>query len=182
MSHTGDDDIAANRLRLLQQDFLEPGRPSNGVRVSRSTTPSAPLRLDMVDHIQASVSEIEEHTRAEAPDAGARPAAADRVYEWAYQRTRHLDPQRRLVLETVVYRQSLEHAIAMGDHSVVRRHSCPACGTWGLFWRPGLRKAVCVNHYCTDDQGRPRSWPLAHLAHRHVVAQAARKNLNVNAT
>jgi hypothetical protein len=182
MSHTGDDDSAANRLRLLQKAFLQPGRTSGDVRVSRTTTPSAPVRLDMVDHIQASVSEIEEHIRAEAPDAGARPAAADRVYEWARQRTRHLDPQRQLVREAVIYRQSLEHAIAMGDHSVVRKHSCPGCGTWGLFWQPGLRKAVCVNRYCTDDLGRSRSWPLAYLAHRHVVAQAELKNRNSRTT
>ncbi|MFF9632933.1 hypothetical protein [Streptomyces fradiae] len=182
MSHTGDDDSAAHRLRLLQSEYLEPSRPYGEAHVSRTTTPSAPIRLGIADHIHESVNEVEQMTRSEVPDAGARPEAVELVYAWAVQKTRHLDAQRQMVRDTVIYRQSLEHAIAMGDHSVIRRHPCPNCRTWGLFWRASVRKAVCVNRYCVDDAGRARSWELAYLAHRHITARAARTHRDARAT
>ncbi|MDX2999694.1 hypothetical protein [Streptomyces scabiei] len=87
--------------------------------------------------------------------------------------TRSLDAHRQAAAETIVYRQTLEHAIAMGDHSVVRRHPCPACHCYGLFWRPLAGKAACANRKCPDPSGDglARTWSLAHLAHLHVQAR-----------
>ncbi|NEC17899.1 hypothetical protein [Streptomyces parvus] len=168
------DSTTERRLRLLQAEFTQHERrgPGDGRTATRTTSP-APLNLAVVDRITAAVNEVVEHTRAadRSRPAGPVPADATRVYEWARQHTAHLDPERQQARETLIYRQGLEHAIAMGDTTVIRKHPCPGCGCWGLLWRPAVQRAACINRYCTDDDGISRSWPLATLAHHHIARQ-----------
>ncbi|MFB7313029.1 hypothetical protein [Streptomyces sp. NPDC056192] len=168
----GHDDTTAQRLRLLQAEFVEHPRtgPGDG-RSSRPTHASAPVNLGVVDRIRAAVYEVEHHTRSVAPAAGPAPAEADRVYDWAREHTAHLAPQVQQASEAINFRQGLEHAIAMGDTTVVRKHPCPGCGCWGLYWRQAAQRAVCVNRFCTDDNGMARTWTLAYLTHRHIASK-----------
>ncbi|MFB7222392.1 hypothetical protein [Streptomyces sp. NPDC056227] len=168
----GADDTTAQRLRLLQAEFLE--HPRSGPGDGRSSRPShspAPLNLGVVDRIRAAVYEIEEHTRASdwAAAAGPLPADPAGVYDWARQHTAHLEPERQQAREAIIYRQGLEHAIAAGDTTVVRKHPCPECGCWGLYWREAAQRAVCVNRFCVDDNGMGRTWELKRLAHDHIA-------------
>ncbi|MFD9721047.1 hypothetical protein [Streptomyces sp. NPDC059076] len=137
------------------------------------------MRLDILDYIVKAEGEVIEHTRAEAPTAGPAPAAYEDILDWCREHTEELDEERQQARETLIYRQGLEHAIAMGDVTVVRRHPCPACGCWGLFWLASATRAVCVNRYCTNKAGLAHRWPLATLAHRHITAQ---KRLKSSAT
>ncbi|MFB9558597.1 hypothetical protein [Streptomyces roseoviridis] len=164
----GDDSTPAARLRLLQAEFLQPGR-SHAERITGSTTPAAPIRLAVYDHIRASVEEAAEHTRTAAPGARPRPAGLDELYGWMVKETAHLDAERQRARDGLIYRQGLEHAILMGDHTIVRRHACPACSTWSLFWRPERKAAVCVNRYCADDDGTSSTWTLAQIAEHHIA-------------
>lgn len=173
------DNTTEQRLRLLQAEFTQHERrgPGDGRTATRTTSP-APLNLNVIDRIQAAVAEVVEHTRAAdwTHPAGPTPADATRVYDWARQHTAHLDLERQQARETLIYRQGLEHAITMGDTTVVRKHPCPGCGCWGLMWRPAVQRAACPSRYCTDDDGLSRSWPLATLAHRHIARQLGLKS------
>ncbi|MEU9849296.1 hypothetical protein [Streptomyces sp. NPDC047985] len=165
------DTAAAQRLRLLQAEFVQPTRsgPGDGRTPTRAHS-TAPINLGVLQQIQAAVQEVETHTRAAAPEAGPfTDPRAERVYDWARQQTAHLDAERQQAREALIYRQSMEHALTTGDTSVVRRQPCPACGCWGLFWREAQHKAVCVNRYCTDEQGLARTWTLAHLAQQYIA-------------
>lgn len=189
---TGDEHTAARRLRLLQREFTQPPRtgpvPKAEYTESARSTPAqssshgrstAPLNLGIVDYIGAAVAEVVQHTRTEVPDAGPIPADAARVYDWMRQHTEHLDEARQTVREALIYRQGLEHAIAMGDITVVCPHPCPACRCYGVMWRDTEQLAVCVNVRCTDQYGMSHTWSLARLAHEHVARQ---KKLKANAT
>ncbi|TXS68900.1 hypothetical protein [Streptomyces sp. sk2.1] len=171
---TGADNTTAHRLSLLQAEFVEHPRtgPGDG-RTQRPAHAPAPLNLAVVDRIRAAVREVEEHTRAEAPGAGPFTGEASRVYDWARGRTAHLDAERQQAREAIIYRQGLEHAIAAGDTTVVRRHPCPECGCWGLYWREAAQRAVCVNHYCVDDDGLSHAWTLSRLAQQHIASKTA---------
>ncbi|MCX4792450.1 hypothetical protein OG369_42500 [Streptomyces sp. NBC_01221] len=171
---TGADDTAAQRLRLLQQEFVQPVRtgPGDG-RSSRPTHAPAPVNLGVVDRIRAAVYEVEHHTRTAVPDAGQYTGEESRVYDWARQHTAHLEADQQNAREAIIYRQGLEHAIAAGDTTVIRRHPCPQCGCWGLYWREAAQRAVCVNHYCTDDNGVSHMWELKRLAQDHVARKSA---------
>ncbi|MEU9703071.1 hypothetical protein [Streptomyces sp. NPDC047981] len=166
---TGDDYTPAARLRLLQTEFLQPGRGRHHERTATATEPAMPIRAEVYDHIRAAVDEATEHTRAAAPEAGARPREADQVYSWMVEQTAHLAPERQRARDTLIYRHGLEHAIVMGDFKTVRRHACPSCGTWGLFWRRDREAAVCVNRFCADDDGIAHAWTLAQLAEDHIT-------------
>lgn len=169
---------AASRLQLLEQEFTTPRRhPGDTGARTRPTHAPAPLDLGILDHMQAAVAEVVTHTRAAAPHAAPPPARAAAVYDWMRQHTAHLAPERQDAAAAIVYRQSLEHALAMGDESVVRRQPCPDCGCWGLFWRPAARRAACVNRHCADEDGRARTFTLAHLAQQHIATRetAARR-------
>ncbi|GAA2770609.1 hypothetical protein XF35_39120 [Streptomyces platensis subsp. clarensis] len=169
----GDDTTTpAARLRLLQAEFLQPGPGERAERVTTSTTPAAPIRLSVYEHIRASVEEAAEHTRAAAPDAAPRPRGLDELYGWMVAETAHLDAERQQARDALIYRQGLEHAILMGEESVIRRHACPGCATWSLFWRPERRAAVCVNRYCADDDGVSTYWTLAQIAKEYIARQA----------
>lgn len=173
----GDNTTTAQRLRLLQAEFTQFERrgPGDGRTATRTESPAL-INLAVLDRIHAAVHEVVEHTRATVPDAGPVPADAHRVYDWARQHTAHLEPERQQARETVIYRQGLEHALAMGDTTVIRKHPCPGCGCWGLMWRPAVQRAACPNRYCLDDDGLSRSWELKTLAHHHVARQLGLKS------
>jgi hypothetical protein len=168
----GHDDTTAQRLRLLQQEFTQPVRtgPGDG-RSSRPSHAPAPIDLGVVDRIRAAVYEVEHHTRSSDWTAPAGPVPADPagVYDWARQHTAHLEPELQQAREAIIYRQGLEHAIAMGDTTVVRKHPCPECGCFGLYWREAAQRAVCVNHFCVDGNLMSHAWELKRLAHDHIA-------------
>lgn len=179
---TTDTNDAASRLQALQ------GRvwrfPTSSVlKVPRSggpTHPEAPLDLDIIDHITASVREVRDHvTATRTEDAGPLPANVADVYDWWRASTPSLDAERIIARETVICRQDLEHAILAGDTKVVRKHPCPACGCLGLFWRRAEERAVCAYSECRDEDGLARVWELKHLAYEHVARQ---KMLKATAT
>ncbi|MEU6016928.1 hypothetical protein ABZ826_23625 [Streptomyces sp. NPDC047515] len=178
------DDTTAQRLRLLQAEFVQPTRsgPGDGRKATQVEAP-APLNIGIVDRMAAAAAEIDDHMRAVEPPAHtpARPRPANPAdrYEWWRHGTAHLAPQLQDAREQVIYRQGLEYDLAMGDTSFIRRHPCPGCGCWGLFWREAQQAAVCVNHYCVDDDGLSRTWSLAHLAQQHIARQ---KSLKISAT
>lgn len=164
-----DEDIAAGRMTALLTHFRQ--HPVTGIteRGPSSVGPQSPLNLRIVDHITASVREVADQVREVTPDAGPPPSRVEAVYAWYIENTRQApeDVQRRR--DTVVYRQSLEHAIAMGDTKVVRPHRCPACRTLGLMWESRLQLAVCTNGRCLTKTGLSRRWTLARLAYEHVA-------------
>lgn len=175
----GDDTTAARRLRLLQREFTQPERrPEPGARRTAPTA-TAPLNLGIVDYIGAAVAEVEQHTRSAAPDAGDYLGDAAGVYDWMREHTAHLDDERQATREQVIYRQSLEHAILMGNDKVVRPHRCPECQCFGLLWDSARRKAVCSNLDCVDDRGLTNAWSLNRLAFERITAE---KKLNSRAT
>lgn len=179
---TGETDAAAAaaRLRLIETEFITPRRhPGDAAaRGTRPTHAPAPVDLGTLDYMRTAVDEVIAHTRTVAPHAGPAPADAPAVYGWMREHNAHAehDEQRRAG-EAIVYRQGLEHALAVGDETVVRRLPCPACGCWGLFWRPAARRAACVNRKCTDPTGGANTFSLAHLAQQHIAARntAARR-------
>ena len=176
--NTSDDtpeDTAAARLAHLQRYHRE--HPVTGpAEGSRRTVvhPSAPLSLATLDHVTASVREIADHTYAINPEAGPVPAAAAAVYDWCHEHTEHADEVERDRVLAVEYRHYLEHAIRAGDHTVVCKHRCPACRTWGLMWDASRQKAVCTHRRCTTRNNLSSTWSLARLAFAHVAEQ---KNL-----
>jgi hypothetical protein len=170
-----DTDTPAARLRLLQEEFVTPRRGGRAARSAPTATAISPAALDVIDLMDASVDEVISHTRAVAPDAGPIPARRHDIYDWARAATPRLDPDRHHAREAMIYRQSLEHAIAMGDTKVVRTHPCRACGCVGLFWDRVTRKAVCVNQRCTSPKGLTNTWSLSDLAEDHIRRQETRK-------
>lgn len=169
----GDTDAttAAARLRLIQTDFTTPRRDPAERRAPAASHSPALIDLGVLDYMSASVNEVITHTRTEAPRATPAPADAASVYGWMREHTEHLAPERRLAAEAIIYRQSLEHALAMGQRGVIQPHPCPACRCWGLQWQSAMRRAVCVNKHCRDDKGLARTFTLAYLAQRHVQAR-----------
>lgn len=169
------DSTAARRMRLLESD-LAPGR--RGPRPER-TAPTAqattPLDLGVYDHLEACLQEVETHTRAVVPDAGDIPAERAGVYEWAREHILGLPEYERRAHDVIVYRQSLEHAIRGGNTKVVRKHPCPRCGCWGLFWLAPQQRAVCTYEHCVDDEGMSSSWTLKTLAHAHIRQEEKRR-------
>lgn len=172
-------DTATSRLRLLYENYREHPRTTPTGPRARSTVPGTPLNLATVDHIAASVKEVADYTREVAPDADPLPEAVLDVYRWCVENTAHapdIVQQRR---DAIVYRQQLEHAIAMGDVDVIRPHRCPGCDTYSLFWQAARARALCTNRRCTARDGSSRTWTLAKLAYEHVTAQ---KSVRVRAT
>jgi hypothetical protein len=180
------DETAASRLRQLRTHFRQhpvtgPEGHSYVSSAPRSTpaAPAAPAPLHVVDHIHDSVQEVIDDTLAANPDAGPLPERVEGIYLWSMANTRTAEPAQQQRRDTIIYRQALEHAIAMGDTEVIRPHRCPACRTFGLFWRGEFRRAVCTNRRCLDDEGLTSKWTLAQLAFEHV---AARNSMRVHAT
>ncbi|MFE9812364.1 hypothetical protein [Streptomyces sp. NPDC005548] len=176
---TGDD--AASLLRRLNEDYRQyPVTGASGHSYISSeprataSAPGIPVNLRVVDHIDDSVGEIEREVRASNPGAEPRPKQIDRVYEWYVENTVNspeADQQRR---DTIIVRQRLEHAIAMGDTTVVRPHRCPSCRRLGLMWDDHSHRALCTYGPCRDQGGLARRWTLANLAYEYI---AGRKNV-----
>lgn len=170
----GDEDTAATRLRQLAQYFREHPvtGPVEGHTPSRSAP--APLSLATLDHITQSVQELTELTDTVNAEPSPLPARVRDVYEWCVANTSHAPETTRLRRDTVIYRQALEHAIRAGDRTVVRKHRCPECRTWGLMWHAVRQTALCTNSECVDTDGCSTTVTLARLAHEHI---AGKKNL-----
>jgi hypothetical protein len=192
MSTTGDskDDTASNRLRILNTHYREhpvTGPEGHCVTTSASrptvVAPGLPYPAQIVEHIDRSVAEVAAHTRSVNPEAGPLPARVEAVYDWYREHTANAPAAQRQRRDTIVYRQRLEHAIAMGDTKVIRPHRCPGCRTFGLMWIAEAQRAVCTNSRCTTKTGLSSSWTLAKLAYEHVSAQyKAENSVRVHAT
>ncbi|MFD8777477.1 hypothetical protein [Streptomyces sp. NPDC059916] len=168
---------AAARMALLEDYFLEQpvnARPGD-TRRATATTPGTPVNLGVVDHIRRSVYDLEQHTRAAAPDAGPLPAQAAAVYDWCMQHTEHAPETVQRRRDVLIYQQELEHAIRLGETKVVRRHRCPGCGTVGLHWRQSVGKAVCCNRRCRTPDGLASTWSLSRLATEYIADQEKRR-------
>ncbi|MFF8840550.1 hypothetical protein [Streptomyces sp. NPDC015130] len=179
---SGDTLNPAERLRLLQDEYLVPGAGQRAERVSKSTEPGTPIRLAVFDHMRESVGEVvalAASMRENQAPSTAPPAKADSIYRWLVEETDHLDAARQQARDVVIYRQGLEHAIVMGDSKVIRRHSCPNCVTWGLIWDRVHEEVVCLNRHCADDDGQHTTWTLKQLAEDHI---ARRNNRAARAT
>jgi hypothetical protein len=169
------DSTTAQRLKLLEL-YIAPGRQGPGAARSAPTVKAtAAARVDIIDHVAASVDEVITHTRAAAPHAGDIPRERANIYDWAFEHTATADADVQRGRDILIYRQGLEHAIAMGDTKVVRRHPCPACGCWGLIWSGARQRAACVNAYCTDTDGLARTWTLQRLAQEHIAREEKRR-------
>jgi hypothetical protein len=165
------DDTAAHRLDLLHAYFLEhPVTGPTGTPRRRSSSPGTPVSLTTVDHIADAVREVTELTRDANSDAAPLPPRVGDVYAWCVENTLNTERALQQRRDTVIYRQQLEHAIAMGDTKVVRPHRCPACRTFGLMWPgDGDPRALCTNRRCLTSGGMSRRWTLARLAYEHVA-------------
>jgi hypothetical protein len=170
---TGDEDTAAVQLRLLDTHFRQ--RPVTGPEghsyvssAPRATpaSPGIPYDTDVVDHIRACVSEIATEVLAVNPRPGPPPKRVAAVYDWYLDNTKTADHAQRRRRDTIIYRQRLEHAIAMGDFKVIPPHRCPGCRTFGLMWRG---RVVCTNRKCLTDEGTSNTWTLARLAYEHIA-------------
>lgn len=169
-----DADTARARLRLLAAEFTTPIRNQSGPRrPTPAAQASAPIDLGVLDQVMKAQREITDHIYTAVPDVSPPPAEAAEIYGWAYKATAHLDVAHRMARDALVYRQSLKHALLMGDDSVIHWEPCPNCACWGLFWQPEHRKALCANRRCTDRLGRPNMWTLRELAQSHVAAKYA---------
>jgi hypothetical protein len=173
-----DDTTATTSLRLLNRYFRE--RPTTSAEGhsyigsaprATATAPGLPYNATVTDLIDSSVAEVADHTRAVNPDAGPLPARLEAVYDWYREHTAHADEDQRRRGEAIVYRQQLEHAIAMGAFEVVRPHRCPACATFSLMWRQERQRALCTNQRCLGRDGMSRTWTLARLAYEHVAVE-----------
>jgi hypothetical protein len=173
----GDETATARaRLRLLKTEYATPGlrQPGPRTRSAPQPRPSTPADLGIIDHVAQTVREIVTHTYAVAPDAGPAPADDAAKYDWMRQHTSNLAAEQQMARDAMLARHSLEHALAAGDETVIRREACPRCRCWGLFWRAAGQRAFCANSTCTDPSGRPSVWTLRQLAENRVAAQNAR--------
>jgi hypothetical protein len=175
---TADGETAAGRLHELYAHYRQhPVKSAAGHSYISSAprptavAPEALVDLDVVDHIQASLREVVDDTLAANPDAGPLPARVEGAYRWYVENTAHAPEAVRQRRDTVIYRQGLEHAIAMGNVKVIRPHRCPQCRTLGLMWPRGAEAAVCTNRNCVDADGMSSTWTLARLAYEHVAGQ-----------
>lgn len=177
MANRTDDDTttAAGRLGALLTHLRQrPVTGPEGHSYIASGAHTAPVHspalvdLDAVDHINASLREVIDYAHQAAPDGEPPSERSQSVYQWVVDRTQDADEDVKRRRDTIIYRQSLEHAIAAGDIKAVRPHRCPACRTLGLMWRGGA--AVCTNGKCLTREGLSHRWTLARLAYEHVAA------------
>ena len=171
----GDDSTTASRLRLLQDEFIQPAQNREpGARTAPTATASAPLNLAIVDHIRSAIDEVIAHARVDMPEThpDATPAPADPadLYGW-WKSIPVSDEDQQTARDQVIYRQGLEHAILMGNTKVVRPLRCPECECLGLLWVDARRKAVCTNLDCVDDNGLSNAWTLKRLAYERIAAE-----------
>jgi hypothetical protein len=177
---------AAKRWRDLHEHFREhpvtgpEGHSyiSNGSRPTM-TAPGLPYNSRVIDQIDDTIAEVTAYTREANPDAGPLPASTLDTFRWCVEHTATAPEDVQQRRDVLMYRKSLEMAIAAGDVRVVRSHRCPDCGTIGLHWEE--REAICMNWHCARrNNGVHRRVTLSELAQRAVEI---RKNLRtVSAT
>jgi len=179
MGNRTEDDTAASRLGTLLAHFTQhpvtgPAGRSFVSAAPRATpdAPAAPINLEVVDHITASIREVVDDTLAANPDAGPLPARVEAVYGWYVANTINAPEAVRQRRDTIVYRQALEHALAMGETKVVRPHRCPDCDTFSLMWSRPLSQIVCTNRKCTTDDGTSKIVTTARIAYHHIAAMS----------
>lgn len=143
--------------------------------------PGAPVNLDVVDHLDSTVRELADYTREANPDASPLPEHITDIYSWCVENTQNTPQAVQQRRDTLVFRQSLEHAIAMGRYKVVRPIRCPACRTLGVMWRRELETAVCTNGNCLTQEGLSNRWTLEQLAYDHI-ARTSEKTVRECAT
>lgn len=172
------DDTATTSLRLLNRYYRE--RPTTGAEGhsyignsprATATSPGLPYNATVTELIDASAQEIAAHAHAVNPDAGPLPPVVDSIYDWYEENIKNADAMERQRGQVMLYRQHLEHAIAIGDTSVIRPHRCPACHTFGLMWREARQRVLCTNGRCRGRDGMSRTWTLGKLAYEHVAAE-----------
>jgi hypothetical protein len=179
---TTEEDTAAQLLAQLHQYFRThpvtgPAGHSYISSEPRATAvnPGAPIDLTVIAHIDASVRELADYTREANPSAEPLPTRVEAVYAWCVENTQNAPEDIQQRRDTIIYRQKLESAIAAGHHDVVRKAvrpiRCPACNTFGLFWKPEVGKAVCTNGRCLTKDGLSHRWSLARIATAHIEAQ-----------
>lgn len=184
MRTTGDDTAEQLLVELLhcfrERPVTGPAGHSYIASEPRGTAthPSAPLNLTVVDHIDATVRELADYTRETNPDAEPLPAHVEAVYAWCVANTQNAPEDVQQRRNTILFRQKLEHAIAMGDTKAVRPIRCPQCSTLGLMWRG--QRAVCTNGNCVTKEGLSNRFTLAQLAYSHIARQ--QKSVRVRAT
>lgn len=181
MGNREDTDDAGQLLGELATYFREhpvtgPEGRSYTASGSRATVvaPGLPFNARVVDHITASVAEVEAHTRAADPDAGPLPRHVEDIYRWCREHTEHAPDIVRQRAETIEVRQGLEHAIAAGNLKVIPPHRCPECRCFALRWSREMGRALCTNTECVDADGMSNTFTLARLAYERV---AERKNI-----
>lgn len=167
---------AATRMRLIRTDQLastSSRRSDEPSGRTRSTHAPTPVNLATVDYLTAAVDEVVTATRAANPDAGPPPADRAEIYTWMRQHTAGADQTRQQVIAALELRQSLQHALRLGDDrdlkAIIRTAPCPRCRTWGRQWDARSQRVVCLNLRCVDDKGRPSSWTLQQVAEEHVA-------------
>jgi hypothetical protein len=185
---TTEDDTAAQLLAELVHCFRE--RPVTGPAGhsyiaseprGTATHPGAPLNLTVVDHIDATVRELADYTRETNPGAEPLPPHVEAVYAWCLANTQNAPEDIQQRRDTLIYRQRLEHAIAMGDIKAVRPIRCPKCRTLSIMWpNDADQRALCTNGNCLDKDGLSNRFTLAQLAHSHIAGQ--QKSVRVRAT
>ncbi|MGW2384356.1 hypothetical protein [Streptomyces sp. NPDC001658] len=160
---------ASRNLRLLDSAALR-HHPDHGPTQRRapSASPGAPLNLAIVDHLRQTVAEVADHIRKISPDPAPLPDSVGDLYAWYIDQTGDADLAQQRHRDTVIERHNLEHAIALGEYDAVRPHPCPACGTWGLMWDTGGKRALCTNQDCRTPDGLSTSWTLARLAAQKI--------------
>jgi hypothetical protein len=175
-----DTEDAASRLHLIDTHYREHPRTGPSVRRAPSVSPGAPLNLNIVDHMANCVDEVVQFVRAEAAgDIRPLPDRPRDFYTWCEEKTEDAPPEVQQRRDIVIYRQSLEHAIAVGNYEVICAHPCPRCTTWGLQWQPYTQRARCLNMDCRGRDGQPSAWTLVRLATQYVTQK---ETLQIRAT
>jgi hypothetical protein len=177
---TTEDDTAAQLLAQLHQYFVQHPVTGEHTRRPPTTNPTAPANLAVVDHITATVRELADFTRQANPEAEQLPERVQDAYRWCVENTANSPQAIQQRRDTIVFRQRLEHAIAMGDDKVVRPIRCPQCRGLGLFWKAEYQLVVCTSSRCLTKDGLSNRWSLARLATAHIEAQ--QKTVRVRAT
>lgn len=171
MRSSSDEDTAAQLLTQLHTFFVQHPVTGEHTRRAPTTNPTAPANLAVVDHITATVRELADFTRQANPEAEQLPERVQDAYRWCVENTLNSPEDIQQRRDTIVFRQRLEHAIAMGDHKAVRPIRCPQCRGLGLFWKPEHQRAVCTSSRCLNKDGLSNRWSLARLATAHIEAQ-----------
>ena len=160
---------AGTALRVLNSPELRPPpvqAPTQ--RRTTATTPPAPHNNGLLDYVTSHVDEVVTHTRQIAPDAEPFPLDVEDLYHWYERNTIGAAEADRLYRDHLMERHALEHAIALGDFDAVRPHTCPTCGSWGLFWDNPGKRARCSDRDCRTEDGTASSFSLARLAAQKV--------------